>query len=66
MQDMLLCHLFAPDRLRIIERTLTEHGLATNDPLFGNIAWLVRHSDAAAISEAERALPSIIDQLEVC
>jgi sulfite reductase (ferredoxin) len=66
-QDILLCDL--PESARgVIERVLTDHGVR----LPGRISLLRQHSMACpaiptcglAISEAERALPGIIDDLE--
>jgi sulfite reductase (ferredoxin) len=67
MQDILLCDL--PDSAKtVIERTLTEHGVRLPE----RISLVRQHSIACpaiptcglALSEAERALPSIIDELE--
>jgi sulfite reductase (ferredoxin) len=67
MQDVLLCGLEASAR-PVIERTLEGHGVARPERL----SLLRKHSMACpaiptcglAISEAERALPGIIDGLE--
>jgi sulfite reductase (ferredoxin) len=67
MQDILLCDL--PESARaVIERTLTDHGVR----LPGRISLVRRHSIACpaiptcglALSEAERVLPEMIDELE--
>ena len=66
-QDVLLCNLDAAD-LPLIERMLTEHGVK----LPKQVSNARRHSLACpamptcglALSEAERALPSILDRLE--
>src|SRR5207302_1032558 len=67
MQDILLCDL--PESARgDIEKTLREHGVLPPE----RISLLQQHSMACpaiptcglAISEAERALPNIVDQLE--
>jgi sulfite reductase (ferredoxin) len=68
LQDLLLCDLDASDR-EVIERILAEYGIRRPDEL----STLRRHSLACpavptcglALSEAERVLPGIIDQLEV-
>ena len=68
MQDILLCNL--PESAReTVERVLTDHGVR----LPGRISLVQQHSLACpaiptcglALSEAERALPGIIDDLEV-
>ena len=67
MQDILLCDLPAAAR-DDIEKTLGDHGVQ----LPGRLSLLQQHGMACpaiptcglAISEAERALPGIIDQLE--
>jgi len=68
MQDILLCDL--PETAKsVIEKTLREHGVLPPE----RIALIQQHSMACpaiptcglAISEAERALPKIVDQLEV-
>jgi len=67
MQDLLLCGLSGAD-VAAVERTLDEYGVARP----GSLSYTRRHSLACpaiptcglAISEAERALPGIIDQLE--
>src|SRR5262249_7283133 len=66
-QDILLCGLDS-SALGEIERTLAEHGIAPPDKL----SSVQKHSMACpaiptcglAISEAERTLPGIIDELE--
>ncbi len=67
MQDILLCDL--PESARtIIERTLTDHGVR----LPGRISLVRQHSMACpamptcglALSEAERVLPDVMDDLE--
>jgi sulfite reductase (ferredoxin) len=67
MQDILLCDL--PENAQpIIERTLTDHGVRLPE----RISLVRQHSLACpaiptcglALSEAERALPGIIDELE--
>jgi sulfite reductase (ferredoxin) len=68
LQDLLICDLDASDR-DVIERILAEYGIRRPDEL----STLRRHSLACpavptcglALSEAERVLPGIIDQLEV-
>lgn len=68
MQDILLCDLPA-DALDEIERTLAEFGIPKPD----NVSQVQKYSLACpaiptcglALSESERALPSLIDQLEV-
>jgi sulfite reductase (ferredoxin) len=68
MQDILLCDLPASAKADI-ERILREHGVL----LYERISLVQQYSMACpaiptcglAISEAERALPSIIDQLEL-
>jgi sulfite reductase (ferredoxin) len=67
MQDILLCDLPISARL-VIEQTLTEHGVRLPE----RISLVRQHSLACpatptcglALSEAERALPGIIDELE--
>jgi sulfite reductase (ferredoxin) len=67
MQDVLLCNLDS-NTLPILERILDEHGVARPE----SISRVRQHSMACpaiptcglAISEAERALPSILDELE--
>ncbi len=68
MQDILLCDL--PDNSKtLIEKTLREHGVLLPE----RIPLIQQHSMACpaiptcglAISEAERALPALVDQLEV-
>src|SRR5262249_17782535 len=67
-QDILLCHL-PHDAQANIERTLLEFGVTPPDKL----SMVQRHSMACpaiptcglAITESERVLPGIIDQLEV-
>jgi sulfite reductase (ferredoxin) len=67
MQDLLLCGLTTAD-VAVVERMLDEHGI----PRPETISPLRRHSIACpaiptcglAISEAERALPGIVGQLE--
>jgi sulfite reductase (ferredoxin) len=67
-QDILLCHL-PPSAQADIERTLLEFGVTPPDKL----SVLQKHSMACpaiptcglAITESERVLPGIIDQLEV-
>jgi sulfite reductase (ferredoxin) len=67
MQDVLLCNLDGKD-LPQLERILDEHGIVRPD----RISKVRRYSMACpatptcglAISEAERALPSILDELE--
>src|SRR5205823_3640364 len=67
MQDILLCHL--PESAKAeIEQTLRDHGVLTPD----RISPVQQHSIACpaiptcglALSEAERTLPQIIDELE--
>lgn len=68
LQDVLLCNLNAPDRADI-ERILLEHGVS----LPSQISNVQRHSMACpaiptcglAITESERALPTVIDRLEL-
>jgi sulfite reductase (ferredoxin) len=68
MQDILLCDLPASAKADI-EKTLRKHGVV----LPGRISLIQQHSMACpaiptcglAISEAERFLPSVIDELEV-
>lgn len=68
MQDILLCDLPATAK-PLINRMLTVHGIIKPD----RISVVQQHSMACpaiptcglALSEAERALPSVIDQLEV-
>jgi sulfite reductase (ferredoxin) len=67
LQDLLICDLDASDR-DVIERILVECGIRRPD----EVSILRRHSLACpavptcglALSEAERVLPGIIDQLE--
>lgn len=67
LQDVLLCNL-APSARAMIEGVLKEHGV----PLPGKISEVRRHSMACpaiptcglAISESERSLPGLLDQLE--
>src|SRR5262245_28016822 len=67
MQDILLCDLEERDRAEV-ERVLREHGVRPPE----EVSSVRRHSMACpaiptcglAISEAERALPGIIDELE--
>ncbi len=68
MQDILLCDL--PESAKpVIEGTLTDHGVT----LPGRISLVQQHSIACpaiptcglAISEAERALPGLLDELEI-
>ncbi len=67
-QDILLCNLQASDRAEV-EKILAEHGILRPDQL----SQIHKHSMACpatptcglAITEAERALPSLIDRLEV-
>jgi sulfite reductase (ferredoxin) len=67
LQDLLLCDLDANDR-DVVERILAEYGIRRPD----EVSILRRHSLACpavptcglALSEAERVLPGIIDQLE--
>jgi sulfite reductase (ferredoxin) len=67
MQDVLLCDLEAQDRPEV-ERVLREHGVRPSE----EVSAVRRHSMACpaiptcglAISEAERALPGILDELE--
>lgn len=67
MQDILLCDLTEKARAEI-EAILTEHGV----PLPGRISLVQQHSMACpaiptcglALSEAERSLPGLVDQLE--
>jgi sulfite reductase (ferredoxin) len=67
LQDILLCDVEAGDRVEL-EKTLREHGVRLSDA----VSQLRRHSMACpaiptcglAISESERALPGIIDELE--
>ncbi len=68
MQDILLCDL-PEDSKTLIEKTLREHGVMLPE----RIPLIQQHSMACpaiptcglAISEAERALPALVDQLEV-
>jgi sulfite reductase (ferredoxin) len=68
MQDILLCDVPATAK-ELIEKTLREHGVRLPE----RIPLIQQHSMACpaiptcglAISEAERALPKIIDELEV-
>jgi sulfite reductase (ferredoxin) len=68
MQDILLCNLDAGAR-PTIERILAEHGIAAPDTL----SLVQRHSMSCpaiptcglALSESERALPAIIDEIEL-
>jgi len=67
MQDILLCNLDS-ETLPEIERILTEHGVLTQEKL----SLVQKYSMACpaiptcglAISESERALPGIVDELE--
>jgi sulfite reductase (ferredoxin) len=67
MQDILLCDL-PEDARAVIEQTLTDHGVR----LPGRISLVRQHSMACpatptcglALSEAERVLPSIMNELE--
>jgi sulfite reductase (ferredoxin) len=67
LQDVLLCNLAAEDRAEV-EKVLAEHGVLRPD----QISQVQKYSMACpaiptcglAISEAERALPAVIDQLE--
>jgi sulfite reductase (ferredoxin) len=67
IQDILLCDIEEHDRPEV-ERVLREHGIRPSE----EVSPLRRHSMACpaiptcglAISEAERALPGIIDELE--
>jgi len=67
MQDVLLCNLDG-NALPVLERILDEHGIVRPN----QISSVRRHSMACpaiptcglAISEAERALPGILDELE--
>ncbi len=67
MQDILVCGLRSAD-LPVLEAMLDEHGI----PRPGQVSGLRRHSLACpaiptcglAISEAERTLPGILDELE--
>ncbi len=67
LQDLLLCDLDAADRVEV-EKVLAEHGVLRPD----QISTVQKYSMACpavptcglAISESERFLPSIIDQLE--
>jgi sulfite reductase (ferredoxin) len=68
LQDVLLCNLDAGDRAEV-EKILAEHGVLRPD----QISQVQKYSMSCpaiptcglAISESERALPAIIDQLEV-
>jgi sulfite reductase (ferredoxin) len=68
MQDVLLCNLDS-STLTILEKILDEHGVARPN----EVSRVRQHSMACpaiptcglAISEAERALPNILDELEV-
>jgi sulfite reductase (ferredoxin) len=66
MQDILLCDL-PEGALPFIEQTLAEHGVSTQrSPVRQHsMACPAIPTCALAISEAERALPALIDQLEV-
>src|SRR5262245_64309335 len=67
MQDLLLCGL-STTGVALVEKILDEHGV----PRPESVSYARRHSIACpaiptcglAISEAERALPGILDQLE--
>src|SRR5262249_16464559 len=67
MQDVLLCDVAESDKPEL-ERMLAEHGITPSE----NVAPVRRHSMACpavptcglAISESERALPGILDELE--
>jgi sulfite reductase (ferredoxin) len=67
LQDVLLCNLDASDRAEV-EKVLAEHGVLRPD----QISQVQKYSMACpaiptcglAISEAERVLPALIDQLE--
>jgi sulfite reductase (ferredoxin) len=67
MQDLLFCHLHESAR-GVIDAVLTSHGV----PLPGQVSGVRSHSLACpavptcglAISESERVLPGLIDQLE--
>jgi sulfite reductase (ferredoxin) len=67
MQDILLCNL-DPSVKADIEQTLTEHGVLRPDQVSSvqrfSMACPAIPTCGLAISEAERALPTIIDQLE--
>ena len=68
MQDLLMCGLSTAD-IQAIERTLDEHGV----PRAGAVSPSRRHSMSCpaiptcglALSESERSLPGILDELEV-
>jgi len=68
IQDLLLCDLPAPARQEI-EKTLLEHGVLRPDQLSIvqklSMACPAIPTCGLAVSESERALPGIIDQLEV-
>jgi sulfite reductase (ferredoxin) len=67
MQDILLCDVAESDKLEV-ERLLTEYGITRSE----QVSPVRRHSMACpaiptcglAISESERALPGILDELE--
>src|SRR5437867_3423105 len=67
LQDVLLCDLPAEAR-EIIEKILAEHGVSRPDQLSHvqrlSMACPAIPTCGLAISESERALPGIIDQLE--
>ncbi len=67
LQDLLLCDLHAHDR-EPIERILAEHGVLRAEQLTTvqkySMACPAIPTCGLAISESERALPTIIDQLE--
>lgn len=68
LQDILLCDL-DPSVKDEIEATLTEHGVVLSEQLSNvqkfSMACPAIPTCGLALSESERALPSIIDQLEV-
>ncbi len=68
LQDVLLCDLDIADRPEL-ERLLVEHGISLPDVLMPvrrlSMACPAIPTCGLAISEAERALPGVIDQLEM-
>jgi sulfite reductase (ferredoxin) len=65
MQDILLCDL-PEDALPVINQTLAEHGVTTKRSAVRqhSMACPAIPTCGLAISEAERAMPGLIDQLE--
>ncbi|MCI0463600.1 MAG: hypothetical protein L0Z62_42230, partial [Gemmataceae bacterium] len=68
LQDVLLCNLQESDRAEV-ERILAEHGVLRPDQLSAvqrySMACPAIPTCGLALSEAERSLPGIVDQLEV-